>query len=256
MQLKEKKIGKLNAYLNCFLHRDFFHDNEVQGEYEEKRPALLLIPGGAYTRIAEREGDPVAYRFLFEGYEVFVLYYTTGEDIKNSDPVQEAAEAVQWIRSLPSVDPEKIAVMGFSAGGHLAASLASYGYRYNASVTALVLGYPVISMADYAHEKSKENFAYGDVSRIEKYSLEKADLSHCPPTYIFSTADDAAVDVRNSIRFYENLLKQGIVSELHIYPTGVHGLSIATKETGFVNKKVATWVEEAIAFLQDAMHLF
>jgi acetyl esterase/lipase len=253
VEQKIKKIGSRNACLHCFLHRDFYHDEKAQGTYEEKRPALLLMPGGGYSHIAEREGDPVAYRFLFEGYEVFVFHYTTGEEIRISDPVEEAAEAIRWIRSVDSVDPERIVVMGFSAGGHLAASIAAFGHRFDAAPNALVLGYPVISMTDHAHGKSRELFAYGDEERAKSYSLQNADLSRCPPAYIFSTADDKVVDVANTVDFYRNLLKYGIFSELHLFPTGLHGLSIATKETGFVNERVATWVDESIVFLADVL---
>jgi acetyl esterase/lipase len=207
-------------------------------------PAILLCPGGGYRFCSNREAEPVAMAFLAEGYHVFILRYSINENAAFPKPLQDAEEALELIRKNSrdwNVDPEKIAACGFSAGGHLAAALGTMGkIRPN----ALVLGYPCIldSMSD--------------VLAVPIPSLEKKVDSRTPPAFIFTTSDDATVPVENSLQFAAALDAAKIPFELHIFQTGVHGLSLAEAQTSsgsenLVNRDFAKWLDLCTAWLEN-----
>lgn len=251
MEVFNKRVGTKDAYLRVFLHRKFESDEAMK--YEEKRRAMLIIPGGGYIRVSEREAEPIALKYFAQGFECAVLFYSTGDDIKTSSPIKEAEEALLFLKSLESVDENRVSAIGFSAGAHLAAMLASHGHECgdNANIKSLILSYPVISMGEYAHIGSRENIIKERNEDISFFSAEMCVTPSFPPTFIWSTRDDASVNIRNSILMYEALIDNNVYSELHIYPEGVHGLSTATIESGIINKYVSSWFDETLKFMDS-----
>lgn len=209
-----------------------------------KRPAVLIMPGGGYTSCSNREGEPIAMAFLSEGYHAFILRYSVGENENYQNAFADVQNALRIILEKSEewhVDSEKIVAIGFSAGGHLAAALGTMGeIRPN----ALILGYPCIL-------ESMSSILAFPVPSIET----KVDIK-TPPTFLFSTFEDALVPVENTIRFIDELNKQKIPFEAHIFQKGQHGLSLAKplSSSGFkanVNENVANWVPMSIAWLKN-----
>lgn len=209
-------------------------------------PCILICPGGAYGFTSAREAEPVARAYNAQGFHALVLHYRTAPH-KHPAPLNDVSNTLALLRQNATelnIDPTSIAVCGFSAGGHLAASL---GVHWNKEYLqneicktpgqnrpdALILSYPVISSGEYAHRMSFENLlgADTDLKMLEEMSLEKQVGDQTPPTFLWHTADDASVAVENSFLFAQALKKENIPFELHIYPNGPHGLSLATAET-------------------------
>ncbi|MDO4484830.1 MAG: alpha/beta hydrolase [Clostridia bacterium] len=143
---------------------------------------------------------------------------------------------------------------GFSAGGHLACSLGVHWPEFNVPrPNGLILSYPVISAGEYAHRGSIENLAGG--RDADYFSLEKHAGKHVPPTFLWATAEDATVPVENTLMFAYALMKAGVPVEMHIYPFGPHGLSLATAETQrpenkvYADPHVATWSDLCVDWL-------
>jgi len=247
-------------------------DNSQEMDINRKRASILICPGGAYSFTSDREAEPVMMRFLSEGYNVFILRYSVAP-AKHPQPLLDVSRAVWLIRQNAEawhVDTEKIAVCGFSAGGHLAASL---GVFWNKDYikeaigmlegmnrpNALILAYPVITSGEYAHKGSFENLLGGYVTneQLKNMSLELHVNDMTPPSFIWHTFNDEVVPVENALLFAKSLRKQGIPFELHIYPDGPHGLSISTKETATYpsqdNPHVASWIPLCIEWLK---HVF
>ncbi|MDC3415906.1 alpha/beta hydrolase [Aquibacillus salsiterrae] len=229
---------------------------------ETERPAVLICPGGGYAHLSEREAEPIALAFNEAGFHAFVLYYTVTP--KNYEqPIQDVARAMCIIRDRAEtwkVQSDKIAVCGFSAGGHLAASLGVHWDKEHLyqvegievgknKPNALILSYPVISAGPNRHQGSFDNLL-GDSASEDLYqemSLENHISPQTPPTFLWHTVEDEAVPVENSLLFAQGLRKVNVPFELHIYPKGVHGLSLATKETAtnerMADPHVATWMK-------------
>ena len=233
------------------------------------RPAVVICPGGAYRFTNDREAEPVAMEFLSKGYHAFVLRYSVAP---SPWPIalKELAAAVKLIRSKAaewSIDSRKLVVAGFSAGGHLAAEFACkwdrpwlaeavHAKREELEPQALILGYPVISSGEYAHETSIKNLLQekdGPAARQE-VSLQHQVSACLPPVFLWHTASDEMVPVQNSLQFAWALSKHGIPYELHIFPYGVHGLALANRCTLETEKHrndySGKWIDEADAFLE------
>ncbi len=240
--------------LNHGILTSYILDNYEQIDPNRKRPAILIIPGGAYLGCSEREGEAFATKFLAEGYHSFILNYSVSP-AKFPNQVTEAAAAVAYIRENAeawNVDADKIAVMGFSSGGHLSATLATMWNRPFLSdalkldnemfkPNLLILSYPVItSDEEFSHERSF-SILLGENSTKEQrdeLSLEKQVGAHVPQTFIWHTLGDTGVLCENSLLFAQALRKHNIPFELHIYPEGEHGLALATKETSVNGKYI------------------
>ena len=226
----------------------------------ERFPAVVLCPGGAYAMCSQREADPVALRFFAAGYQVFTLLYSTGEKARNFQPLQELSQTFRLVRERAGeyrVDPEKIAVCGFSAGGHLAASTGVFWNRDwvrklgfledSHKPNGLILSYPVITGGEFAHRGSFENLLgdqYSD-ELVELNSLEKQVSKDTPRCFVWHTSEDGGVPVQNSLLFASALANNGVPFELHVYPHGEHGLSLANElvcDASGVLPKVQSWV--------------
>lgn len=235
-----------------------------------RRGAILICPGGGYGSTSPREAEPIAVKFNEAGFHTFVLYYRV-KPRKHLYPLMDLSRAMCIIRENAdawNIDPDKIAVCGFSAGGHLAASLGVHWdkpYLYNVQgitrgmnkPNALILCYPVISSGKFAQAGSFKNLlgSESDQSLLDEMSLECQVSEKTPPTFIWHTFDDNVVPVENSLLFATALRKNGIPFELHIYTQGPHGLSLATEETDTgtmgTYPHVATWVKLCTEWLID-----
>lgn len=235
----------------------------------KNRPAVLICPGGGYEFTSPREAEPIALQFVSAGFHAFVLYYSVAPR-KHPQPLLDVSKAMAIIRDHAEqwrVESQKIAVCGFSAGGHLAASLGVHwekaditeAARIDAGANrpnALILCYPVISSGPYAHRGSFVSLlgAEAGPSLLHQMSLEHQVNPGTPPTFIWHTFDDSAVPVENSLMFAQGLRGQNIPFELHIYPHGPHGLSLATKETdesGQTLPHIAGWVRLCVEWLEQ-----
>jgi acetyl esterase/lipase len=216
----------------------------------EKRSAVIICPGGGYGILAaSHEGTDVAKAFNEMGITAFVLKYRLPDDSimvdKSIGPLQDAQRAIQLVRENAqqfNLDGAKIGIMGFSAGGHLAASASTRFTEQliqNPKQTSLrpdfsVLIYPVISFMDGITHKGSRMNLLGKIQTLEtlqKFSNELRVTEQTPPAFLVHAGDDPAVSVANSISYYEALLKQKIYSNMIIYPHGGHGFGMNNKTT-------------------------
>lgn len=232
----------------------------------KRRPAILVIPGGGYETVSAREGEPVAIKFLAEGFTAFLLEYS----VKAAYPVPlvEAAMAMAYIREKAEeyvLYPDKVAAIGFSAGGHLAALLATL-YEDKAIHTAIgsknvrpdavLLCYAVLTTGEFTHEGTASVITGGDETLREKLSPEKHVTSKCPPVFLFHTLEDGCVTVENALNFAMACKKAKIPFEAHIFERGWHGVSLASRETEDNDFSLAllhpirTWVDLALEWLK------
>jgi len=217
------------------------------------RGAVVICPGGGYCGRAPHEGAGYAARFNAAGLHAFVVQYRVSPH-RHPAPLLDAARAVRIVRDRAgewNVRPDRVAVCGSSAGGHVAASLAVHsgdpavntGGRLDAvgaRPDALILCYPVITTGEFAHRGSIDNLLGPDASdgMLRKMSLELHVTEKTPPTFLWNTANDPGVPVENSLLFAAALSRHHVPFELHVYPDGAHGIGLAED-----NAHVATWAE-------------
>ena len=218
---------------------------------EDIRPAMLVIPGGGYRHVCEStEGYPIAKRFAELGFRSFVLIYRVSPH-RFPAPQLDAYKAVEYIRGNAEklhINPEQIAVCGFSAGGHLAASLSILAKELEQeqnAPNAVVLAYPVITSGKYGHRGSFRNLL-GDEYKFRKndYSLEKRIVPGNAPAFLWHTAGDSVVPVENSMLFAQNMWQAGNKCELRVHQIGEHGLAL-----GYGRKDIAPWPQLAKDFM-------
>lgn len=212
---------------------------------ERKRPLVLICPGGGYVMTSDREAEPVAMQFLAAGYHAAILRYSVSPAVY-PEALLQVGKSVSWLKEqadIYGIDPDKIVVMGFSAGGHLAGN---YGVAWRKPFVrealgvreeilrpaGLILCYPVITSGEKAHKGSFEALLGDRLEELkEEVSLEKQVNKDVPKTFLWHTQEDGCVPVENSLLFYQALHENGIPAELHIFPEGGHGLSLANEET-------------------------
>ncbi len=230
----------------------------------ESFPAVIVCPGGAYAFVSEREADPVALQFFNRGFNVFILTYSVGEMAKAFLPLRELSETVRAVRTRTEwrCDPQRIAVCGFSAGGHLAASLGvlwddpeflkhydNHGGENRPN--AMILGYPVITADEFAHQESIENVSGSTpgTAQYAYFSLDQHVSGKTCPAFLWHTAEDDLVPVENSLKLAFALSREKVPFELHVFPHGGHGMSVCTEEVGCPDEYNARWVGLAAAWL-------
>lgn len=254
-------------YLECYLP---CNDWCTEMKFQRKNNTILILPGGGYGMTSAREHDPIAFQFLAAGYTVFALKYSVKPNVFPR-AMFEAFSAIKMIRKYADewlVDENRIAVCGFSAGGHLTACTGAFWnedfVKKALSVTeehkpnALVLCYPVITATQYAHMGSFKNLLGKDVltdDEVKYFSIENRVSESFPASFVWHTAEDNAVPVMNSLLLGEELAKNKIKFELHIYPKGAHGLAlsnhITAKPDATPPTKPQAWVKDAIDFLDN-----
>lgn len=238
-----------------------------------ERPMILICPGGAYARISDREAEPVALKFMSMGYHTAILRYSCAP-AEYPTALRELGRAIVTFRENAKdwkIDKDKIIVMGFSAGGHLAAS---YGVFWNEPwlimdlnthsemlrPNGMMLCYPVItSDKKYWHEGSFRNLLgkqYGE-EMLEKMSLENRVGQHTPKTFLWHTCADGVVPVENSFLWVQAMCNHCIPVEFHMYEKGPHGLSLANElsessgENSYIQEECQSWVQLAEMWLKN-----
>lgn len=233
-----------------------------------KRPAVLVLPGGGYWFTSEREGEPVALRFAARGYAAFVLEYSC---TPHAFPValREACLAMRYIRENAEefcVNPQAVAAIGFSAGGHLCGTLgtmydcpevADLGSTETLRPNALGLCYPVLLGWGPTHEGTMENVSGGDAALRQRLSIDKQVRPDMPPVFLWHTRDDNAVPCRNTLVMACALEEAGVDMAVHLYRHGDHGLSLKD-ETVYpahavpvTSGDVTCWLDAMIAFFWE-----
>ncbi len=217
-------------------------DAELEYTPTEGKAAVIICPGGGYNHLSHREGGPVARRFNEEGFFAAVLRYSVIPEELKLKPLKQLAWAVRYVKSLGF---DRVFVMGFSAGAHLAGS---FGAHWNDAelftedelaaqrTLGQILCYPVVSAGRYGHKESMTNLTGGDEGLAEYFSLENQITTSTPPTFMWHSGSDMLVPVENSLMLYAALRAAGVEAELHIFPYGEHGLSLATPEVEQVEK--------------------
>lgn len=211
----------------------------------KKRPVVIICPGGGYCYVSDREGEPLALQFNAMGYHAVVLRYSVAP-AKYPTALLELGRVVVTLREKEEewgIDASRIFVMGSSAGGHLAASYACFWTEEflqkqldceeeQLRPNGLLLNYPVITSGQYAHRESFQNLLGEQYDMlVEKMSLEYQVNSNTPPTFLWHTLEDGVVPIENSLLFVKALHEHHISAELHVFPQGGHGLSLANENT-------------------------
>ncbi len=259
INLKKEPVNGFMPTLTALVLDDCFDTDS-----KRKLPAVIVCPGGGYSYCSKREAEIIALQFSAAGYHTFVLDYAVAPDNHYPEPQMNLSDALSLLRENADewrIDKDKIALVGFSAGGHLAATLATMWNKEPLNTkngankpNAVILSYPVISSAEgVAHKGSFDNLCGEDIKLRERMSLETQVDSDTPPCFIWHTYSDQSVPVENSLRFANSLNKAKIPFELHIFPDGPHGLALSNyvtaKEEIFNVPEVRIWVELAKKWL-------
>ena len=218
---------------------------------DQKRDLVLVLPGGGYVMTSERETKIVTDQFVDEGYHQAVFYYRE-EKLIFPEIHQEAKQVLLNLKN--DVRVNHIFLIGFSAGGHFAAMLSTYYYDL---IDRLILCYPVITANPrYAHMESLHQLLGSDVNtdKLEEVSIEKHIHPLFPPTFIMHTMNDEVVKVENSLLLIESLHANKVYTETHLYPTGRHGVSLATKDVCFSDMTEPEFLD-AYGYMSDWMRL-
>lgn len=230
---------------------------------EGNKTAVIICPGGGYTHLAfDKEGTKIAQWLNTLGITAFVLKYRLPSDLimknKNIGPLQDAQEAIRYVRQNAAkwnLDPNKIGIMGFSAGGHLASTASTHyddkvyesAYKVSARPDFSLLIYPVISMQnEITHKGSQINLLGEKPSQelLDFYSNEKQVNAKTPPAFLIHATDDKVVIPENSMNYYLALKKNGVGAEMHIYEKGGHGFGLGVKDTSqFWTKDCQEWLK-------------
>ncbi len=236
------------------------------------KPVMLVLPGGGYEFLSNREGEPVALRFAGEGFAPFVLMYSINEKAEFPRPLQDVTLAVLYIKEHAkeyNADPDRIFLIGFSAGGHLAAC---YGTEWNKAacsvpgmkrgdnrIAGVVPSYPVISTDKrYAHAGSLARMTGGkdDAETLRTCAPAENVDGDTVPMFIWHTANDDVVPIKNSFIMAEALSEHEIPFELHVFPRGSHGISLGTPEVANGNEyyeytRASVWFDECVKWCKD-----
>ena len=235
------------------------------------RRAIVICPGGGYHFRSPREAEPIALVFASMGFCCFVADYRVAPAVHPA-PVHDVAHAVAWVRAHAAechINPDAIAVMGFSAGGHAAGSLGVYWHDTalmaeagltpdEARPNAMVLCYPVITGGEFAHRGSFVNLTgCEDLNVHMEYSLDTKVTAQTPPTFLWHTYEDGSVPVENSLLMFAALRRAGVAAEMQVFPKGGHGLALCNPLTSMEPEQnlpeCAQWTQMAARFLETVM---
>lgn len=227
---------------------------------EAPRAAMVICPGGGYGGLAAHEATPVAAWLNRLGISAFVLRYRVAPH-RHPAPLEDAQRALRLVRHRATawgLDPGRVGMLGFSAGGHLTATAGTYWdrgrladadpvERQGCRPDLMVLCYPVISLSCLPHEGTRRNLLGSRPSEADcaALSLETQVTAQTPPAFVWHTADDAAVSVEHSLGFATALRRGGVPFELHVYEAGRHGLGLAAGD-----RDVGDWTTRCAAWLQ------
>ena len=260
-----RKLKNSEAIISAYIP-----ENSEEININKKRETIIICPGGGYEFTSDREAEPIALKFVAQGFNAVVIRYSIAP-VRYPTALLELAETVRYVREKEkewNVDTEKVIVCGFSAGGHLAGSL---GVLWNNEIiekyldikneevkpNAMILCYPVISSGEFAHKGSFDSLLgekEAEISR-ENLSLEKLVSIETPKTFLWHTFDDGTVPVQNSLLFSNALASNKVQFELHIYPSGVHGLGLCEEITAMngrsehINSHIASWFNLACQWI-------
>lgn len=261
-----RKLKNSEAIISAYIP-----ENSEEININKKRETIIICPGGGYEFTSDREAEPIALKFVAQGFNAVVIRYSIAP-VRYPTALLELAETVGYVREKEkewNVDTEKVIVCGFSAGGHLAGSL---GVLWNNEIiekyldikneevkpNAMILCYPVISSGEFAHKGSFDSLLgekEAEISR-ENLSLEKLVSIETPKTFLWHTFDDGTVPVQNSLLFSNALASNKVQFELHIYPSGVHGLGLCEEITAMngrsehINSHIASWFNLACQWIK------
>ena len=261
-----RKLKNSEAIISAYIP-----ENSEEININKKRETIIICPGGGYEFTSDREAEPIALKFVAQGFNAVVIRYSIAP-VRYPTALLELAETVRYVREKEkewNVDTEKVIVCGFSAGGHLAGSL---GVLWNNEIiekyldikneevkpNAMILCYPVISSGEFAHKGSFDSLLgekEAEISR-ENLSLEKLVSIETPKTFLWHTFDDGPVPVQNSLLFSNALASNKVQFELHIYPSGVHGLGLCEEITAMngrsehINSHIASWFNLACQWIK------
>lgn len=234
--LNEARNVTLTAYIQ-----------DVDGEFGfSKRPAMVVIPGGGYAMCSDREGDPVAMAYLKAGYQAFVLRYTVKDKGGWPHPLNDYEQTMALIAEKADewhIDPAKIAVVGFSAGGHLAACAATLAEHKPAA--AILVYTPVLKdIVDMCQPEMP-------------YPYQHVTSQTCP-CFLVAARDDRTVDIRNTLTMGLALAEKGVAFESHVYSYGGHGFSTAEDwvNTNSVCPRLPHWIPDSIQWLGEVLGRF
>ncbi|MGX7176501.1 alpha/beta hydrolase [Enterococcus saigonensis] len=220
----EEANSGITLYLN-----DLCAENELR-----KKPFILVIPGGGYSYCSDREAEPIALSYVVQGFHAGVLRYHVGKYRDFEKSLQDGKKALDVIEQIDekfNVSHDKIAIIGFSAGGHLAAAMCTLLKK---KPTLCILGYPAILSS------------FAEVMKISAPSLDQCVSKDTPPTFLFSTFEDNVVPIENSLYYLKALEENDIPFESHIYQKGLHGLSLANSLTGdnpkMIDSRFSHWL--------------
>lgn len=244
----------------------YLHENDGK-----ERPAILVVPGGGYYMVCPWEGEPVAEAFYEKGYQVFVLTYTTNfryMKLLGNQPMRDLSRAVVFLRKNAAelgINIAEIAICGFSAGGHLCGSLmvhhAEEQFREEGEYKgisnrpdAVILCYPVITTEEsYTHKESLLNLLGNQTTpeQQEYMSLEKWVSDNAPPVFLWHTVTDEFVPVENSMMFAKACIEKHVPTELHLFDSGPHGMSLGNDNYLLKNLSALYNMEQLFEALPD-----
>ena len=273
MLVEKFKIAVEGSGENAKL-QTYIIDSSEQIKYN-KRPLVLICPGGGYGFVSDREAEVMALQFTAMGYHAAVLTYST-YPVRYPTQILETAQAWKLIRDNSerwNVLPDKTVILGCSAGGHLAASYSlfcgedfvtqSVGMTSDELRPAgMILCYPVITSGEFSHRDSFATLLGADYNNLlgteilEKVSLEKQVTENAPPAFIWHTYTDNVVPVENSLLFASALRKHNVNCEMHIFPDGGHGLGLASElsqdSNGWgVQEECKVWIRLAEVWMKN-----
>ncbi|MBR5125214.1 MAG: alpha/beta hydrolase [Oscillospiraceae bacterium] len=240
MNVPDSRMGTLEG---------FVLDGEMAlGQYK-KRPAILVCPGGGYVYCAKSEGEPVAMGFAARGFHTFILRYSTGFEAAGFQPLKEVSWAIGYIRENAekwNIDPEKIVVCGFSAGGHLALSS---GLMAENKPNAMILGYPAASAPNFPGADFMLKLLTGKQTVTDedaaKYDLVPQITKDAPPVFLVATAQDLLTGY-GALPIAQKYCQLGLPYEIHVFGHGPHGYSVANEtscdgSSRYLNPAFAQW---------------